>query len=849
MSSIVNLCSSSRSRHLGLGLVAAFLMLAVMVQGLFPSPLAPGAITRLVIIDDAVSNPVQLASGFATSPGTAVIHLPPGRDGLADVARALAPFHGLAAIHILSHGHKGVLQLGGEDIGIERLRLDHDALSAIGKSLRDGGDILLYGCSIGEGSEGADYVAQFAKLTGRDVAASSDQTGSSALGGNWKLEQSVGQVQTAALAPVQWNALLSQNNTTTWTLGANVGSNTLTIGASSVTATVTLSGHSTATTSTTLTNETLNNIAVFSPAVQNTASFGVQYNWDNAPEAGTNLASDDGGTVVMTITFSQAVKDPILHLDRIGGSDGTNQNSSQMTLQTSGISLTRLAGTGHFSVAGSVITNNLSGTAIATGYTSESSTTTNLGTAAGSVRLNGTFTTVSFLMAPAPNTTEGAGGDAIEMKLTYDPVPVAQPDSFTSYMNAVVSGNLYSDNGSGADSDFNTDTLTISQINGAAYTVGTPITLANGSLTITNATTGTFSFTPTPGFFGTQTFTYTVTDANGGISTATVTITVQRTSLTLVKTSIGGVGGFTFTGNNGWSSQTITTVTSGAAVTGATQSLAAPSTATTITESIPAGYYVSAISCSGLAGGTATPNLATGAVTLDATATAVNNAITCGFTNTKLPTLQIRKISLGAVGGFSFSGTNGFGADTITTVTQGAAVNGATKILTAINTATSVTETIPATYFISAISCTGLGSGTATTNLTTGVVQLDTAATAPGNAIVCTYTNTKEAPGLTVVKSASTAGPVSVGNVITYTFQVTNTGNRTMTGIQVSDTFNGTGIAPVPRNEALLTDAAPAGDSTDVTANNGVWSTLAPGDVIRFTATYTVTQTDIDTRQ
>jgi hypothetical protein len=236
-------------------------------------------------------------------------------------------------------------------------------------------------------------------------------------------------------------------------------------------------------------------------------------------------------------------------------------------------------------------------------------------------------------------------------------------------------------------------------------------------------------------------------------------------------------------------------------------------------------------------------------VSLNAAASAPGNAVTCSFINTRLPTLQLRKISNGGVRSFSFSGDNGFGSESITTVTQGVAINGTTRTLAAASTSTTITESVPPGYFVQAISCTGLGSGSATPNLSTGAVVLNALATAPGNAIVCTYTNTVEAPALSVVKSANTAGPVSAGNIITYTYSITNSGNRPVAVIQVAETFNGTGAAPVPGNESLQTDSAPLGDSSDSAANNGIWSTLGPGDTVTFTATYTVTQTDIDTLQ
>jgi len=104
------------------------------------------------------------------------------------------------------------------------------------------------------------------------------------------------------------------------------------------------------------------------------------------------------------------------------------------------------------------------------------------------------------------------------------------------------------------------------------------------------------------------------------------------------------------------------------------------------------------------------------------------------------------------------------------------------------------------------------------------------------------------APSLSVVKTADTAGPVNAGDIITYTFVVTNTGNVTITNARVDDTHNGSNAPLVPGGETLTTDTAPLLDSTDAAAN-GVWDVIAPGDVITFTATYTVTQTDVDILQ
>ena len=100
-------------------------------------------------------------------------------------------------------------------------------------------------------------------------------------------------------------------------------------------------------------------------------------------------------------------------------------------------------------------------------------------------------------------------------------------------------------------------------------------------------------------------------------------------------------------------------------------------------------------------------------------------------------------------------------------------------------------------------------------------------------------------PSLAMTKVADNPGPHAAGDVITYTYTITNDGNTVIRDLAINDTHNGSDPAPVPGNETLLTDAAPAGDSTDA-SGDGSWDALAPGDVITFTGTYTVTQADVD---
>lgn len=143
----------------------------------------------------------------------------------------------------------------------------------------------------------------------------------------------------------------------------------------------------------------------------------------------------------------------------------------------------------------------------------------------------------------------------------------------------------------------------------------------------TNATAG--STTTMPSGTGAS---FNLVPAAGDDITCTFTNTRQPATLTLTKISQGGARAFTFTGNNGWTSQTLTTTTSGVGVTGATQTLTNANTATTINETMPSGFVLSNVTCTGMGPGGA---VTTGAssFTLNAAAIAGGSNIACTVTN------------------------------------------------------------------------------------------------------------------------------------------------------------------------------------------------------------------------
>lgn len=122
---------------------------------------------------------------------------------------------------------------------------------------------------------------------------------------------------------------------------------------------------------------------------------------------------------------------------------------------------------------------------------------------------------------------DGQGGiDTAVVTITVvNQPPDARNDAFTTLPDGPpLVGNLFANNGSGADSDPDGGTLTVIAVNGIAANVGVEIvTVPPGMLTVTAG--GTFTFI-NAGFSGVVTFTYTISDGQGGTDTATATITI-----------------------------------------------------------------------------------------------------------------------------------------------------------------------------------------------------------------------------------------------------------------------------------------------------------------------------------
>ncbi|MDO9368144.1 MAG: tandem-95 repeat protein [Sphingopyxis sp.] len=471
--------------------------------------------TSVIFIDTRVEGYAELVREWAGKGD--VILIDAARDGIDQMMAALAGRSGIDAIHIVSHGTANSFTLGSTTVDFAAVTGElAGALASIGSKLTADGDILIYGCDVGVGGDGQALIDAIARVTGGDVAASSDTTGAAALGGDWDLEARAGPVEAAPLISDQWNGLLTRTNSGAWATGTNTASTVV----EGITTTITFTNAGSSVFSP-LSNDSFNNIAAFDNGAQGTPSLVMGWTSTNSTDVGT-----------FTITFSQAVVNPVINLDRLGGFLATS-NSALISLLTPGATLTKLAGPSHLVVDTTARTITRQMGVVTTG--SESSLTNTLGTAAGSVRINGTFTTLTFSVRMNP--AGGAGsGDGFEIGVALDAPPDARNDAFsTTEDSAAITGSLFANNGSGADVDVRGDALTLSAAQnsaGGAITVGTATTLPSGAM-LTVRADGTFTYAQNGvynslkvGETRTETFNYTIRDANGGTDTATATIVI-----------------------------------------------------------------------------------------------------------------------------------------------------------------------------------------------------------------------------------------------------------------------------------------------------------------------------------
>jgi len=156
---------------------------------------------ELVFVDSRAPEPQQLLDDLRSAGDHErrfeVVVLDPEQDGIAQISQTLNGYRDLDAVHFVSHGTGSAVQLGETWLSIDNLDANRTAIAGWRDALAADADLLFYGCNLAAGEDGQALVAGLAELTGADVAASDDVTGSALLGGDWDLEYHAGDVETA----------------------------------------------------------------------------------------------------------------------------------------------------------------------------------------------------------------------------------------------------------------------------------------------------------------------------------------------------------------------------------------------------------------------------------------------------------------------------------------------------------------------------------------------------------------------------------------------------------------------------------------------------------------------------
>ena len=219
-------------------------------------------------------------------------------------------------------------------------------------------------------------------------------------------------------------------------------------------------------------------------------------------------------------------------------------------------------------------------------------------------------------------------------------------------------------------------------------------------------------------------------------------------------------------------------------------------------------------------------------------------------------TVAIQKSTANGFGGsFSFTPTNLSAAinpiSTTAADTPSPAVPAAVPV-TSLNTAVTLTETLPAGWHFRSAVCTDVNAadtGNTPITLTTQPITIPAANVKAGAAFTCVITNTAM-PDLAISKTNTPASgssdlssdTVNAGAATTYTVRVTNTGPGSVTGAVVRDSPI-SGLTCPPTNPVTCSggSACPASQITISSLAAGVTlGTMAPGSALNFTFTCTV---------
>ena len=179
-------------------------------QSMADTAAASAVRTQIVFVDAAVPDYDSVLDGILGNASeqvrVEVVRLDAGESGIERIGQTLSGRSDVSALHLVSHGASGAVQLGADVLDFDSLLHHATRIRQWGAALTAEADLLIYGCEAGAQAQGQALMDALARLTGADVAASDDRTGAAALGGDWELEMSTGRIEAGLVLSASFQA-------------------------------------------------------------------------------------------------------------------------------------------------------------------------------------------------------------------------------------------------------------------------------------------------------------------------------------------------------------------------------------------------------------------------------------------------------------------------------------------------------------------------------------------------------------------------------------------------------------------------------------------------------------------
>ena len=118
--------------------------------------------TDLVIIDGGIENAEAL---LASVPANAsLIMLDSSRSGVQQITEAIASHQNLGSVHLMCHATDGAMAIGNETLSNQNIDTHRDSIAQWGQTMSDGADLVIYGCDLAGGANGAALLNQLASI-------------------------------------------------------------------------------------------------------------------------------------------------------------------------------------------------------------------------------------------------------------------------------------------------------------------------------------------------------------------------------------------------------------------------------------------------------------------------------------------------------------------------------------------------------------------------------------------------------------------------------------------------------------------------------------------------------------